>query len=739
MTEKEDPLIGKTIIAALDECEKRLDGITSLPFSFNKNKEAPLNEQILLCFITIFTATAHLKCVQRFSFYEKGEWEDWMDFFKENRSCIIMRQRLTLFLTTYVLSRMEVDAADECECMHLVSSNFHLTKLMTDFFSSLRMRTPLKDPSFSLTLAKEVNQVENFTIIGEYPFPWDVIWFAFNVRSKTKENYMEKETALEQNTLIYTIDTLDLVFNVLEKDHFHRSLHNFVKLGRTCLIHTMRCLSKACCDMALFHLSDKLSAGEPIPRLVLDRFVEAVDTERIFSCFLTKGPSSWLLEILLGPHAKRLFLSANASLVTEGKGLLSTVSVEEGTVILSESSVGMTPPKNTKTMESVISESLRTIKSPLACHKRGDMDEFRIGFDSTDCEVRNSEPLYLLQFLNHSCVPNCMLVESDATDHSKVYHLVSIKDISPWEELTVSYLPTLQLLTHSVSENHKALGFTCRCAHCTSGKNTLSNGMLCPLCGMLTNPMADGGKGGALQFQHAADCKVKAESDWEVEYRAKCETTLSTILTELGSCEEMLLGVNMDGGEETTNGPLQVLHRVLAMDACTKNTLPSTHFAVMRLRISILSVSAAVTQMSASVSDQILTMLASLLEDLEMSVNRVDPLLTGLRMYFVFARGRHLSAFLAQEREQSGMRMDDCCGAVREEDAFLQKPFVHDTVMRNCIVKCFQDHAKQHCWQTTTDEGEILGHFIRRFSVELESAGVENFDDMGMLSCITAQ
>jgi hypothetical protein len=80
--------------------------------------------------------------------------------------------------------------------------------------------------------------------------------------------------------------------------------------------------------------------------------------------------------------------------------------------------------------------------------------------------------------MNHSCEPNVILVyktQGWGRDHPLVAYIVALKDISPGEELTISYITS----EDSYEERQAALanyGFVCRCSKCEHEKEGVVEG-----------------------------------------------------------------------------------------------------------------------------------------------------------------------------------------------------------------------------------------------------------------------
>ncbi|XP_078139166.1 histone-lysine N-methyltransferase SMYD3 [Centroberyx gerrardi] len=68
-----------------------------------------------------------------------------------------------------------------------------------------------------------------------------------------------------------------------------------------------------------------------------------------------------------------------------------------------------------------------------------------------------------LSLLNHDCRPNCVMV----FEGTKL-HLRAVRDITPEEELTISYIETVSLTTDRQRQLEDQYHFTCHCQRCES-------------------------------------------------------------------------------------------------------------------------------------------------------------------------------------------------------------------------------------------------------------------------------
>jgi len=75
---------------------------------------------------------------------------------------------------------------------------------------------------------------------------------------------------------------------------------------------------------------------------------------------------------------------------------------------------------------------------------------------------------HFTSLLNHSCVPNCAVVQQLSPEHPPVQHLIALRDIPPGEELTHSYVDQLQPRAIRQEQLSIRYGFQCKCARCAA-------------------------------------------------------------------------------------------------------------------------------------------------------------------------------------------------------------------------------------------------------------------------------
>lgn len=357
--------------------------------------------------------------------------------------------------------------------------------------------------------------------------------------------------------------------------------------------------------------------------------------------------------------------------------------------------------------------------------------------------------------LNHSCTPNALLIFEQSAGKgvatpegvlADTVYVVALRNIAAGEEITISYLP-IPLV--SANEKSNALGFHCLCAFCQQ-KQPLLEGVKCGECGRLVSQSGDPGllfadEGSALPFQHSDECTwVREQFSLSMnDAVCKMERRLSAVLSRL-------LTLDTAGEDELTSQLLTTLQELLELDKCSNTIVLSTHSVRVQLRLQALAVFALSAETPLRLCGLIMQMTADFLEDIELLLTANFPLLTDVRMLYVLCRSRYASASAAKERLASGVRTDDCCGAVRHEASVLSLPYVMDSVVRDCVVRSFQEHYVQSSvlWnnnqnnnmsktESEEDEGVLaVSSFISRFPHELAAAGIESSQDMDMLALL---
>ncbi|CAG9580612.1 conserved hypothetical protein [Leishmania major strain Friedlin] len=380
---------------------------------------------------------------------------------------------------------------------------------------------------------------------------------------------------------------------------------------------------------------------------------------------------------------------------------------------------------------------------------------------ASDVSVKALFPF--LRHLNHACVPNAILVLDRTPTHLRrsgddgvVASLVALRAIESGEEVTVSYVPATTALTVSQTELLETLGFRCRCLFCTQ-KAALLRGHVCGECGQLiyepgiqgepealsSMPAAAGASKRATVFRHEEHCshrrracEVHGVTEEKSSAAAQLQRQLDDVLVRLAKGED-----EGEAGENVRDPVVAAVRHLVDLDACVARTLLPTHFLRLRLRLEAFAYSTVARGLGSTVSAELIHLCASTLEELEMLMPANHPLLTGLRMYLVFSRGRHVRAVNAAEDLVHGTRHEECCGAVREQAALMQLPFVVDPLVRRCVVRCFQEHYVQLLrwraeWLSRAGEVGTLMSFLARYSVELEACGVTTAEHMELLSCM---
>ncbi|KPA76767.1 hypothetical protein ABB37_07590 [Leptomonas pyrrhocoris] len=400
----------------------------------------------------------------------------------------------------------------------------------------------------------------------------------------------------------------------------------------------------------------------------------------------------------------------------------------------------------------------------------------------------------LLRFVNHACTPNAVVVYDAAPTNSCALTgtLVALRDIAAGEEVTISYLAATTALTVSPAELTHVLGFACCCALCTQ-KAALLHGVVCGECKQLVwtsprqersaNASSKNGEAGASNtrvaasaFTHSKDCSHARQQSCLVNedgdasdaaggtsgfVARQLRRQLDGISAQITATESPAAAQDADGqrgvdnaagdcacprhsssGASTAKDPLVAAVRQLVdLDDCVSHALLPTHHLRLRTRLEAFAYASVAQGLGSTVSAQLIELCASTIEELEVLLGPNNPLLTGLRMHLVFSRGRHVRAVQAAEAVAHGTRHADCCGAVREQAALMELPFVLDPLVRRCVTRCFQEHFVQLVgWKLplTADatEEDVLWSFLRRYPVELEAAGITTPEHMELLACM---
>ncbi|GET91786.1 hypothetical protein, conserved [Leishmania tarentolae] len=369
----------------------------------------------------------------------------------------------------------------------------------------------------------------------------------------------------------------------------------------------------------------------------------------------------------------------------------------------------------------------------------------------------------LLRHINHACAPNAILVMgrtpvrlSGSDEDNAVASLVALRPIESGEEITVSYVPATTALTVSQRELSEMLGFQCRCHLCTH-KAALLRGHVCGECGQLIYEPDTRGGPESLTSMLAADGALKRTTVfWHGEHcpRRRRPCGVHRVTEERSSVSAQLrlqlddISVRMAKGEgeaealpSTRDPVVTAVRRLVDLDACVARALLPTNFLRLRLRFEVFAYSTVARGLGSTVSAELIDLCASTLEELEVLMPPNHPLLTGLRMYLVFSRGRHVRAVNVAQDLAHGTRHAECCGAVREQAALMELPFVVDPLVRRCVVRCFQEHYVQLLgwreeWLSRAGEAGALESFLSRYAVELEACGITTVEHMELLSCM---
>lgn len=397
----------------------------------------------------------------------------------------------------------------------------------------------------------------------------------------------------------------------------------------------------------------------------------------------------------------------------------------------------------------------------------------------------------LLSFANHACAPNAIVVfDADARNPGGVIgSLIALRDIEANEPLTISYVPATTALTIAQAKLTDVLGFVCRCRLCTD-KAALLHGVVCGECGQLVYapPAAVSGHRGRLvgangtdgdgvrgesmssAFTHSAHCTRRHRDDPSDGAEdaaggvakvptgsvvAQLQRQLDRVSAHIAATEnppddDGRNSSACDGcvGHDHTHprtsaiqqDPLvAAVRQLLDLDAYVAQTLLPTHHLRLRARLESFAYASAAQGLGSTNSARLIHLCANTVEELEVVLGANHPLLTGLRMHLVFSRGRHVRAVHTAETLASGARHADCCGAVREQAALMELPFVMDPLVRRCVTRCFQEHYVQLLgWRlpllTNVSEEDVLRTFMCRYPVELEAAGITTAAHMEFLA-----
>nr|CCC94158.1 conserved hypothetical protein [Trypanosoma congolense IL3000] len=404
-----------------------------------------------------------------------------------------------------------------------------------------------------------------------------------------------------------------------------------------------------------------------------------------------------------------------------------------------------------------------------------------------------------ISLINHSCKPNAMLSFSFNKDDScekgeECIRVIALRDIEPGEEITVSYLPSL-LLPKSLKDEQN--GFRCRCSFCTT-KTALLEGVMCPECRQLIydeatsekdSESAQGREGFQLQcharqgsscvfgtlpstkrtrsFQHASDC-MRAKCSTYEELSKQTLQGYANALSEARS--EFMTDNGSSGANNGTSGHGQCPVgdkpsdpgserrnlRTRTREVCTDDNfecgrlarrgmrcmmdldslacgLPTTHHVRIQTRLECLAISLN-ANLTPDDSLRLLALCEELLEDLQRILPLNYPLLTGVRLQYAFVRGRHITEITNADHDTQG-HGHGCCGGVRENAALMSLPFLKDEVIRECIVRSFQEYYVSFGWQyAARPQEELLLSYLQDYPLELLMCGVESVEHLTLLS-----
>ncbi|ESL07123.1 hypothetical protein TRSC58_05194 [Trypanosoma rangeli SC58] len=406
------------------------------------------------------------------------------------------------------------------------------------------------------------------------------------------------------------------------------------------------------------------------------------------------------------------------------------------------------------------------------------VEDFRIDSQSLSGEAK---ALYSFAFfLNHSCSPNAIRIfsEEGATrfpEGGGTLCVVALRDIAPGEEITVTYLPSL-LCSREVKQQRN--GFSCRCAFCLS-YIALLEGVVCPACRQLiyddlshneeasSVKSTDRARRQVAPYAHSPDCAYVGGGHYKelaenmaLGFRAALDKVHCELLensgtdavakngncmqdgpvnTEEGKKEgEVGEEVKEAGGDEKqyARRAQKVVRQLMKLDTLTLG-FPTTHHYRLQARMECLA-----TSLNASLTPhdttQLLQLCEGLLVDLEMLLPRNYPLLTGIRLHYALVRSRHLIATTDINDPATDRYASGCCGGMREQAEMMRLPFMQDSVIRECVVRSFQEHYVYTGWLfAEANERELLQSFLQRYRAELFACGVSDCSHFDMLSLMS--
>ncbi|RNF04980.1 hypothetical protein TraAM80_04816 [Trypanosoma rangeli] len=406
------------------------------------------------------------------------------------------------------------------------------------------------------------------------------------------------------------------------------------------------------------------------------------------------------------------------------------------------------------------------------------VEDFRIDPQTLSGEAK---ALYsFASFLNHSCSPNAIRTFSEEgvtcfPEGGGTLCVVALRDIEPGEEITVTYLPSLLCSREAKRQRN---GFSCRCVFCLS-YSALLEGVVCPACRQLiyddlghseeasSVKSTDRARRRLAPYAHSPDCAYVGGSHYKElaeNMTLGFRTALDKVHCELlenrgtdavnktGNCMqdgpgntqggrkegEVREEVKEDGGDEKqyARRAQKAVRQLMKLDTLMSG-FPTTHHYRLQARMECLA-----TSLNASLTShdttQLLQLCEGLLVDLEMLLPRNYPLLTGIRLHYALVRSRHLIATTDINDPAADEYTSGCCGGMREQAEMMRLPFIQDNVIRECVVRSFQEHYVYTGWRfAEADERELLQSFLQRYRAELFACGVADCSHFYMLSLMS--
>ncbi|EAN83834.1 hypothetical protein C3747_60g170 [Trypanosoma cruzi] len=404
------------------------------------------------------------------------------------------------------------------------------------------------------------------------------------------------------------------------------------------------------------------------------------------------------------------------------------------------------------------------------------VEEFRIELEGAPGEGKGLYPF--AGFINHSCSPNAVFVfgeEEGACCSSRggVLRVVALCDIEPGEEITVTYLSSLLLSRELKRERN---GFYCCCTFCLSYA-ALLEGVVCPTCQQLvyddhndkeevsskavdvvSSVRANNTANGRVKpYAHLPGCAYAGYSSYKdlagpmksgfkkIIDNIHCELlgrSITDAVHEHGNCMQEGFGAGEtekykeeedDDDKKYAQRAQKAVRQLMDLDTLASG-LPSTHHYRLQARMECLATSLNAIMTPNDVT-RLMQLCEKLLEDLEVLLPRNYPLLTGIRLHYALARSRYLIATTDINDPAADGYPEGCCGSVREQAEMMRLPFMRDAIIRECVVRSFQEHYVYTGWRfAEANDEEILQSFLRRYEAELFACGVEELSHFNMLS-----